>query len=345
MPNSANQELLDRAILHAVFLERLKASEVNEILRILTEARRDLLEQIQRRISNIAARGYDTSVRTSRRLKFLAVAIDKILIEGYQLVEDKLLLDLKEIALAEAKFQVKVLAAVTPIKFAYEIPGAPLLESIATTRPMIGQLLSGYLKNLRVTSTAKVMQDIQTGLVLGETIPQISRRVQSTLSLRAKQASTIARTAVNHVTTHARELTWVQNSDIVKAVLWVSTLDARTSDICIALDGKVFPVGEGIRPPAHLNCRSTTVPVLKSWKELGINLKEAPPGTRASMNGQVPEKLNYRDWLKSQSVAIQDQVLGKRKGVLFRAGKLKFDKPIYSGRPMTLEELGVIEQI
>lgn len=345
MPNSSNQELLDRAILHAVFLERLKAGEVNEILRILTEARRDLLEQIQRRIENIAARGYDTSVRTSRRLKFLAISLDKILKEGYQLVEDKLLKDLEAIALAEAKFQVKVLAAVTPIQFAYEVPGAPLLQSIATTRPMSGQLLSEYLKNLRITSTSKIMQDIQTGLVLGETIPQISRRVQNSLSLKSKQASTIARTAVNHVTTHARELTWVANSDIVKAVQWVSTLDARTSDICIALDGSIFPVGEGIRPPAHLNCRSTTVPVLRSWKELGIDLKEAPPGTRASMNGQVPEKLNYRDWLKKQSVAIQNKVLGERKGVLFRAGKLKFDQPIYNGRPMTLKELGVIEDI
>ena len=70
------------------------------------------------------------------------------------------------------------------------------------------------------------------------------------------------------------------------------------------------------------NCRSTTVPVTKSWKKLGIDLEEIPAGTRASMNGQVPETLTYYEWLKTQSKNIQNEVLGIKKGELFRQGKL-----------------------
>lgn len=354
MPNlpslTTNEELLNRAILHAVFLERLKAHEVKVILEILTKAQDDAIEQIVRRIQNISARGYATSVATSRRLRFLARAIDTIIDKGFREIDKKLLADLDGIALQEAKFQLKVLGAVTPISFDYQLPNPTLLKAIATTRPMDGQLISAYLERLGKSSNFEVVRNIQAGLVLGETIPQISSRVKKTLKLKFNnQAATIARTAVNHVTTQARELTWIENKDIVKAVQWVSTLDARTSDICIALDGSIFRVGEGIRPPAHLNCRSTTVPVLKSFKELGIDLKEPPPGTRSAklpgMTGQVPAKLTYKKWLRQQSVKIQDQVLGKERGRRFRAGKLKFDKPIYNGRPMTLKELGVIEEI
>ena len=46
-----------------------------------------------------------------------------------------------------------------------------------------------------------------------------------------------------------------------KRVLWVSVLDARTSDICINLDGSIFAIDEGPRPPAHFNCRSIVVPL------------------------------------------------------------------------------------
>jgi hypothetical protein len=102
----------------------------------------------------------------------------------------------------------------------------------------------------------------------------------------------------------------------------------------------VFPVDSGPRPPAHPNCRSTTTPVIKSWKELGINLTEAPPGTRASMDGQVPATLTYNDWLKKQPQAFQDEVLGPTKAKLYRKGDLSLDRFIdKSGNEYTLDEL------
>lgn len=302
MPN-----LRDQAILHAIFLERLKSHEVNEALKLLAVTQTELLLLIQQRIANIASRGYDTSIVTTRRLNFLAIAIAKILDEGYIRVEEKLFSDLGEIAVAETK------GAISP----------KILLAIAFTRPMIGQLIKDYFRTLRVITKASIVRDIQSGLVLGEDTPEILGRVRDTLKLRFNtQVATITRTAVTHVTAQARELVWAKDKK-VEAVQWISTLDTRTSDICISLDGQIFPVGEGIRPPAHLNCRSTTIPVLIGQPASG--------------------RITYLAWLKRQNVKVQNQVLGKQKGTLFRAGKLKFDRPIYNGRPMTLAELGAIE--
>ncbi len=125
---------------------------------------------------------------------------------------------------------------------------------------------------------------------------------------------------MNHISSQAREITFAGNEDIIKGVQWVSTLDARTTEICMSLDGQVFSIGEGPRPPAHVGCRSSIIPVLKSWKELGINLKEAPPGTRASMDGQVADTVTYPDWLKDQPASVQDEALGPARAELFRDG-------------------------
>jgi len=47
----------------------------------------------------------------------------------------------------------------------------------------------------------------------------------------------------------------------VEKYQWVSTLGPRTSDICQRLHGKIFTVGKGPLPPAHINCRSSIIPV------------------------------------------------------------------------------------
>lgn len=120
----------------------------------------------------------------------------------------------------------------------------------------------------------------------------------------------------------------------------VAGVVVHNSAVCRARDGKVYPLDSGPRPPAHPNCRSSTVPVLKSWKEMGINLKEAPEGTRSSMNGQVPADLTYQEWLKNQSADFQDDVLGVTKGKLFRNGGLSLDRFVdRAGKELTLDQL------
>ena len=42
--------------------------------------------------------------------------------------------------------------------------------------------------------------------------------------------------------------------------------------------------------------------------------------------GQVPAKTTYQEWLKTQSQAFQDDVLGKVRAKLFRQGNLTLDK-------------------
>ena len=57
------------------------------------------------------------------------------------------------------------------------------------------------------------------------------------------------------------------------------------------------------------------------------------------MSGQVPADMKYADWLKKQSAAIQDDVLGPTRAKEFRAGKPLGAFFNEKGRLLTLDGL------
>ena len=90
--------------------------------------------------------------------------------------------------------------------------------------------------------------------------------------------------------------------------------------------------------------RDTDTLFKKKLKEKGFTAEQIANirrNTQASMDGQVPEDLNYSQWLKRQSAKFQDEVLGPTKGKLFRRGDVTLDRFVdrRTGRPFTVAEL------
>jgi hypothetical protein len=120
----------------------------------------------------------------------------------------------------------------------------------------------------------------------------------------------------------------------------VGGVTLHNSAICRARDGEVYPVDSGPRPPAHWGCRSGTAPILKDWRSLGIDEDELPPGTRASIDGQVPEDMTYGEWLRKRSRAEVEDIMGKTKAKLFLDGNLPLDRFVSrQGDELTIAEL------
>jgi hypothetical protein len=73
---------------------------------------------------------------------------------------------------------------------------------------------------------------------------------------------------------------------------------------------------------------------------MGIDVEEFKPGARAAMNGEAAGNATYSDWLKSRSEEMQNDILGKGKAEMWRAGKITVQDLLdQSGRPMTLKQL------
>ena len=340
---TVNEELVDQFIRHQLYLERFKQGNLDSLQAFL----QDLMDDVS---ALLGKRGTDvgTSVdRLNDLLKDLRAISDDVAKQ----MKDTASQQMRDLAVYEHGWTLSTLQSTIPVLLDYKTVAPAQLWAAVNARPFEGRDFQTWFKDYSVIQQKRITDVVRMSVVEGETIDQTIRRLRGTktakyrdgliFGLQRRSAEALARTTVNHVVTMARQATFEANTEVVSAVTWRSTLDGRTSEICQARDGKVYPIDSGPRPPAHPNCRSAIVPVVKSWKELGINLAEAPEGTRASMNGQVPASETYQEWLSRQPAAFQDDVLGKTKGKLFRQGDLTLERFVDegTGRAYTLEEL------
>jgi hypothetical protein len=62
------------------------------------------------------------------------------------------------------------------------------------------------------------------------------------------------------------------------------------------------------------------------------------------MDGQVPDKTTYQDWLKRQSNETQEDVLGIQRAGLFRSGKPLDDMLDARGNVLTLKQMQALDK-
>lgn len=336
---AVNDEIADALIRHQVYLQRFGNATARKVLALLKRSDARMVERLLRDdLSELSQTRQETLLRELRRI------IDS----AYEDATGALQIDLDGLAVYEGEYQTDLFRRVLPVKFETVVPAADQIIAAVNSRPFQGKLLKEVYSELSASSFRKVRDTIRAGIVEGRTTEQIVRDLRGTkaqgfkdgvLDTNRRATETVVRTAVNHTANTAREYTYERNADLVKGVRWNATLDGRTSAVCRARDGKVYDPGKGPRPPAHFNCRSSTSPVLASWRDLGFEIDELPPSTRASMNGQVPADQDYDTWLRKQPRAFQVEVLGETKAKLFRAG-LKMDRFIdRKGSELTLDEL------
>jgi hypothetical protein len=91
------------------------------------------------------------------------------------------------------------------------------------------------------------------------------------------------------------------------------------------------------------------VPTVRPWSDLlwdqSVSQRvksvvgKLPPGTRASIDGQIPASLDYELWLRKDGV-FQIKTLGRVRWKLWRGGKLGFEDLIsQNNRPLTVAQL------
>jgi len=348
---SINEQLRNSIIAHSHYVERFKLMEVKKIQAILKRAENDLKEVLNKYS--------DIEVWTVAKQKKILAEVEALQKVYSGELQTTLLQDLKEYGGYEASFYAKeIQKVVDSVNFGISVSTITpsKVYAVATNNPIMfttGQtfVLRTFIKQFNVNNVNYVNQALKQSFLLGETTAQARRKLFSEGGLYLKSynaASTLVRTSFSHFASQARHLTYNENKDVVKGYQWVSTLDERTSDTCISLDSLYWlydapeksTLPSEITPPAHMNCRSATVPITRSWRELGIDLDEAPEGTRASMNGQVPASISYREWLETQSASMQKDVLGAVRYDMYKKGEIKIDS-FYSrdGRMYSLNEL------
>lgn len=343
-----NDELLNAQTLHSARLEFLKNGIVRKMLSLLAKSDAELSAQLTLKIQNLTGTAFSIE-RIEQQLASI-YALNRSIFGDVTNELDK---QLSLFAEYEAEFQQNTFTRILPPQVSFTEIAISQVYAAAVARPFQGKLLKEWMDELESDTAVKIRDAVRLGVIQNETTDQIVRRIRGTrangykdglLAISRRNAQAIVRTAVSHTATVARSSVYEANNDILKGEKWSATLDSHTCPQCAVLDGKMFKVGEGLYPPIHLQDRCARIPVVKSWRELGIDADELPASTRASMNGQVPDDLTYGDWLRKQPVSIQDEVMGIERARLFRESGEPITKFVNrEGKYYTLEQLRKME--
>ena len=324
MAEGSPEILTSDAVRRQVLLEGVKEQEWKDFSKYL----KDIERQVRARLLEEG----DT-IRTRARLEALIREVTAIQQEIYLSYTDSLVDSLDEVALVQADLEADTLNRVV-IDFETVVP-APEQIITAYQRNLLsidGQSfdLKPFLKEFTQSQIQVINSSINQGFIEGQTISQIVRNIRGTRAANFNDGDigkinrsdrAMVRTAVQNASTQAKERIWKANKNLVIGVEMVATLDSRTSDICRSLDGRIFPVDEGPRPPFHYACRTTTAPVLsEEFDYLSKNAKRPAKGAKGAT--QVGAQSVYYGWLKTQPASFQDAIIGKTRGRLLRNGGL-----------------------
>ena len=201
--------------------------------------------------------------------------------------------------------------------------------------PWSGKNYSSKIWDTTGNFVNKMDSIVTTGLIQGKSYKDISRELE-----RAKigkngngglryQCERLIRTEAAFITEQATKDSYEKYG--VEEYEYSATLDLRTSEICSELDNKVFKVSEAITgvnyPPMHVNCRSTTVPVVR-WE--GEETEDDVRIYRDPITGKnnYAKVKDYAEWKDMQYEKYgESKVTAEQKKIRNKASdKIQFEK-------------------
>ena len=330
----------DPTIRHQIFLQRYSTGEFKRIEPLLRSLRRDIKRTLN------ANRGA-LSIDQQSRLNILLADINLVIQQHTAKLQNRLEQISRSLAQNELDFYETALGQSVTVPLAGLPASAVAVAANPTVNLVSGQsieskTLTQIIRDLDVRTLENVREEIQKGLLQGETATAITRRATAIVQTRTtQQVEAVVRTYINAISAEAAQQVASTNRQLLSGMKWLSVLDKRTTPVCQARDGKIYPIGSPIRPPAHFRCRSVFEMVVKPEYRVPDQTR-----TRSAMDGPVPEKVNYESWLKSQPADVQREILGDSRYELFAKGGLSLDNFVdLRGVQYTLDQLRALNPV
>lgn len=153
----------------------------------------------------------------------------------------------------------------------------------------------GRAEDINQTLKEELLTQFMTGRSCRKTAAEISDR----MAVGAFEARRLVRTESTYIANSAELESYKECG--IEQFRFLATLDMRTSDLCASMDGKVFPVEEGVPgtniPPLHPWCRSTTVAVIDGAVLSDLKRRASDPETGKSY--LVSADTTYEEWQKT----------------------------------------------
>lgn len=354
---SINKNLADAVIKHSIDLLKYNKKLSKNVVSILEQLEKELNAKL------IDLNPLKSGNRVER-LRELLRQVRIITNATYGQINDLTSAELKELAKIESKFITKQINFELGAILTRPIINEATLTAIANDSVILGTKIKDIWFKQNNETFARFEKEMRLGIVQGETLPQLIFRVTGGkdglgnvtpgfMNIKKIHAEALVRTSISTVTNQAHIQTYSENTDVVRGMQEIATLDRRVNPISVAYHGaawslpdyepiegyKEMPYGGGM--PRHMRERDVMVPVLKEFSELGIKMKgKIPPVKQASMDGLIVRPKTFDSFLKDQGIKYQEEVLGVGRAKLWREGKLTLDQFVNDkGELLSLKDL------
>lgn len=200
----------------------------------------------------------------------------------------------------------------TGIAFGFSLVSPEVIDRVINSR------WSGENYSKRIWHNAQglaetLKEELLLSLVTGRTDRETADIIANKYATGASNARRLVRTESCNLATQMDMESYAACG--IEKYRYVATLDLKTSDVCRAIDGKVYPVSEQQPgkncPPMHPWCRSTTI-VDMSPKELAKMERAArDPVTGKTM--KVPADMTYEQWYQKYVSGRPEAELNEKK--------------------------------
>lgn len=333
--------IADEILSNAIRIERFTAGEKKKLFKVFLQMQAELKAKL--------ATGYTPYEKT--RLTKLLRDCTAVINTFYGGIQSEF--DYAGLAKAEAA---ATQTAIASIGIEASLPSASVLKAMVSDTLIQGAPLKLWWEKIGADTAFKFNAQIRQGVAQGETLQQVITRIVGSkkkgivgiMEISHRHASTLVHDSIMQIANDARMATYKANADIMKGFEWLATLDGNTCIECMAYSGAQWDMnGNSIKgdlplknPPLHANCRCVLTSLTKSYRELGLNIDEMPPGTRASDLGQVPADMSMDSFLRRHDTEYLNDLLGPGRAKLFQDGKITLRQLVDgTGRPLRLDEL------
>ena len=152
----------------------------------------------------------------------------------------------------------------------------------------------------------KLLQKMDTlipqAFVRGLSSSKLAKELGEAMEVSYSNAVRLVRTEGRYIGNKGSKDAYVA-SGVVDQIMFVATLDGRTSPICQSMDGKIMNLSDGepglTMPPLHPYCRSTTIPYFPD-DEIGSILDDRVE-RKGGKTVRMEKYQNFRDWAKDNT--------------------------------------------
>lgn len=183
-------------------------------------------------------------------------------------------------------------------------------------------------------NTKKIIAQINQGIILGEDLKTIAKRLRTVTTANANMSLTHARTAMTGAQNAGRIETYhrAEKMGIRLEKEWLATLDSRTRDTHGRLDGQHIPVDDVFKvenyeirypgdPTAHpamvYNCRCTLISRLLDYPAQNAKRRDESPDRKPIKD------MTFKEWQGMKTTEMTRRKVGVR-------GQQIIDKPTYN---------------